>query len=141
MGGNLKHLILKFILFFSTALSLNSVLAVPLSSVINSDIQQVEYRQIPADASLRKVAVAQSFFQLTKSYRYKKQQHLFNFLIQSPYFSKNSLVGLTASRAKQDYQQQSMTMLTFTSQPEKLLFKLVSYQSEDQALVHKKSLS
>jgi len=137
----LKHLILKFILFFSAALSLNSALAVPLSSVINSDIQQVEYRQIPVEASLRKVAVAQSFFQLTKSYRYKKQQYLSHFFTLSPYFSISSLVGLTASRAKQDYQQQSMTMLTFTSQPEKLLFKLVSYQPEDQALAHKKSLS
>jgi hypothetical protein len=39
----LHHIILKYIILLSSILSVNAALAIPLSSIINNDIQQVEY--------------------------------------------------------------------------------------------------
>jgi hypothetical protein len=39
----LQHIFLKFILLFSSVLSVHSALALSLTSIINSDIQLVEY--------------------------------------------------------------------------------------------------
>ncbi|NQZ23324.1 MAG: hypothetical protein HRT53_14870 [Colwellia sp.] len=136
----MKHFFIKFILLLSAVLSVNSALAVPLSSVIDSDIQQVEYRQTPTYTSLNTLSVAKVHFQLAKNDSYKKQFYLASFIC-SHCFSKGLLGKLTATRVKQDYQQQIMTMLTFSSKPQKLLFKLVSHQTENQPSHFKKHLS
>lgn len=136
----MKHFFIKFILLLSAVLSVNSALAVPLSAVINSDIQQVEYRQTPTYTALKKLSVAQSHFKLTKNDSYKKHLYLAKFIC-SHCFSKGLLGNLTTNLVKQDYQQQIMAMLTFSSKPQKLLFKLVSHQTENQPPHLKKYLS
>ncbi len=136
----MKHFILKFILLLSAILSVNSALAVPLSSVIHSDIQQVEYRQAPTYTSLKTLYLAQSHFKLTKNNTYNTQLYLANFIC-SHCFSKGLLGNLTATLVKQDYQQQIKTMLTISSKHQKLLLKLVSHQTENQPPHLKKHLN
>lgn len=135
----MKHFILKFILLLSAVLSVNSALAVPLSSVINSDIQHVEYRQTPTCTSLNTLS-AKVHFQLSKNDIYKQQLYLASFVC-SHGLSKGLLGKLTATLIKQEYQQQIMTMLTFSSKPQKLLFKRVAHQTENQLAHLKKHLS
>jgi len=48
----LQNIILKFILFISSVLSVNAALAIPLSSVISTDTQQIEYTQQRSAVSL-----------------------------------------------------------------------------------------
>jgi len=48
----LQNVILKFILLISSVLSINAALAIPLSSVISTDTQQVEYTQKRSEISL-----------------------------------------------------------------------------------------
>ena len=48
----MQNIILNFILFISSVLSINAVISVPLSSVINHDTQQVEYIDYCIEAPL-----------------------------------------------------------------------------------------
>lgn len=48
----MQNIILNFILFISSLVSVNAVISVPLSSVISNDTQQVEYIEYCAEAPL-----------------------------------------------------------------------------------------
>jgi hypothetical protein len=48
----LQNIILNFILFISSVLSVNAVISVPLSSLITNDTQQVEYIEYCAEDPL-----------------------------------------------------------------------------------------
>lgn len=136
----MQHFIFKLILLFSAILSVNSALAVPLSKVINSDIQQVEYRQTPIYTSLAKLSAAQSLFQLTKNDTFKKQLAL-SYVTHEYYFSKGPLLKLISTRFEQDYQQQTMARLAFSSKTNNLYFQQMFHQSEDQPPLYKKLFS
>jgi hypothetical protein len=136
----LQHFIFKLILLFSAILSVNSALAVPLSSVINSDIQQVEYRQTLTYTSLAKLSAVQGLFQFTKNDTCKKQLAL-SYVTHEYCFSKGQLLKLISTRVDQYYQQQTMVRLAFSSKTKKLYFQPVFHQSEDQPPLYKKRLS
>jgi len=126
----LQHFIFKLILLFSAILSVNSALAVPLSSVINSDIQHVEYRQIPAYKSLDKPLTAKNNFQLTKNETYKSKLNLSPYPFESC-LSKGKLIKLTATCVKRHYQQQAVTILDFSRPSKNLYVQQVSHQTEN----------
>lgn len=136
----MQHFIFKLILLFSAALSVNAALAVPLSSLINSDIQQVEYRQTPNYQSLEQLSNVKAHFQLTKNERYKRLPSISRFTGEY-YLSKGQLAKLSATRVNLHFQQQSMTILAFSSKPTNLYFQQVSHQSENQPPLHKNRLS
>ena len=136
----MQHFIFKLILLLSAVLSVNSALAVPLYSIINSDIQQVEYRQNPTYKSLDKLSVAKVHFQLSNNDTYYKQLYLSSYIC-SYCFSKGLLGKFTANSFKQYYQQQSMTILAFSNKPPKLFLRLMPYQTENKPPFYKKALS
>jgi hypothetical protein len=136
----LQHFIFKLILLFSAILSVNSALAVPLSSIINSDIQQVEYRQTPTYKSLDKLLAGKAHFQLTKNESHKTQPNISCFTGEYC-LSTGLLVKLTATRVKLHYQQQTLTMLAFSTKATNLYFQKVSHQTENKPPLYKNRLS
>lgn len=109
----MNHIILKFILLFSSLISINAALAIPLSSIINSDIQQIEYvehQQLIPSLKLIKTT-PQHFLDLLNSQKVSKVSFFENNLQSNFGLYGESLSLFETISIQQQYQAQTTTFL------------------------------
>ena len=131
----MQNIILNFILFISSVLSVNAVISVPLLSVINTDTQQVEYIENNAknpSLILQKISEVQfrealSSLNINRTYLYSDW---FNDAFDLHQYSL-ILVDTLISRQKYKIQQQTFQKFTVTIH---LQFIKTLYQVESENL-------
>jgi hypothetical protein len=113
----LQHIILKFVLFIGSVLSVNATLSLPLSSIINSDTQQVEYveykqatislklEKTPNQILLHKISTSKA----CKSYLCK------NRFLDSFNLYEDSLSLIVTLNTQQQYKKQKTILLNIST--------------------------
>jgi hypothetical protein len=109
----LQHIILKFVLFISSVLSVNATLSLPLSSIINSDTQQVEYvehKQATLSLNLEKTP-DQTLPHKIITYKADKSHLCKNHFLDSFNLYKDSSSLLVTLNTQQQYKKQKTILL------------------------------
>ena len=109
----MQHIILKFVLFISSVLSVNATLSLPLSSIINSDTQQVEYvkyKQATLSLNLEKTT-NQTLLHKICTYKTCKSYLCKNRFLDSFNSYEDSLSLIVTLNTQQQYKKQKTILL------------------------------
>ncbi|NQZ82788.1 MAG: hypothetical protein HRT52_17400 [Colwellia sp.] len=135
----MQHIILKFVLFISSVLSVNATLSLPLSSIINSDTQQVEYveyKQATLSLKLKKtpnqiLLHKRSTSKACKSYLCK------NRFLDSFNLYEDSLSLIVTLNTQQQYKKQKTILLNIPTRQLHQPHHQTFYQAESKSSTYK----
>ncbi len=135
----MQHIILKFVLFISSVLSVNAALSLPLSSIINSDTQQVEYveyKQATLSLNLEKKPNQRLFHKII-TYKACKSYLCQNRLLDSFNLYEDSLSLIVTLNTQQQYKKQKTILLSIPTRQLHQSHHQTFYQAESKSSTYK----
>jgi hypothetical protein len=135
----LQHIILKFVLFISSVLSVNAALSLPLSSIINSDTQQVEYveyKQATLSLNLEKKNNQRLFHKII-TYKACKSYLCQNHFLDSFNLYEDSLSLIVTLNTQQQYKKQKTILLNIPTRQLHQPHHQTFYQAESKSSTYK----